>query len=334
MRPGDRPGSDRRVYRTAGAGPNPLAAPAGGPRGIALLEPRIRQYPGMSRPPPAATVPLPDGRRLAFREFGDPAGAPVVWCHGGLVCGADVGPADGAARGRGLRVIAPDRPGIGGSTGSPGRTTGDWADDVRGLMDVLGIAHAGVAGWSMGGQYALAVAALLPERVTGCVVVAGVPPLDDPGMLARLNRTDRAYTRLARRSAPAATASFEAVRAVATYSPAIYERTVRATLGAADAAAMRSLGAGTLAGWTAEAMLHPRGMVEEYLAWARPWGFSPSDVAVPTHVWQGTADRLVDVALGRRLAALVPEAHLHEVPDAGHLLAYARWGEVLRPFST
>jgi hypothetical protein len=51
------------------------------------------------------SVPLADGRVLAYREFGDPEGSPVVNCHGGLVCGLDVAPFDAAARAGGLRLI-------------------------------------------------------------------------------------------------------------------------------------------------------------------------------------------------------------------------------------
>ena len=51
------------------------------------------------------TIDIGDGRALAYREYGDPRGHPVVNCHGGLLCGLDVAPFDvapfdAAARGR------------------------------------------------------------------------------------------------------------------------------------------------------------------------------------------------------------------------------------------
>ena len=58
-------------------------------------------------------VRLRDGRRLGFTEYGDPAGFPVVNCHGGLACRLDVAAADGVARDASIRLISPDRPGIG-----------------------------------------------------------------------------------------------------------------------------------------------------------------------------------------------------------------------------
>ena len=42
------------------------------------------------------------GRMLACREYGEPEGAVVIYCHGGLACGLDVAPFDAAARAPGL----------------------------------------------------------------------------------------------------------------------------------------------------------------------------------------------------------------------------------------
>ena len=110
-------------------------------------------------------VVLADGRTLAYRAFGDPGGRPVVNCHGGLVSGLDVAPYDAAARQLGVRIISPNRPGIGGSSPQPGRTTLDWARDVGALLNGLALPRASVLGWSMGGQYTLACGAQLADRI-------------------------------------------------------------------------------------------------------------------------------------------------------------------------
>ena len=76
-------------------------------------------------------------------------------------------PAHFAARRLGIRLISPDRPGVGDSTIVMERRTLDWTGDVAVLMNSLGI-H----GWRLrlvlGGQYALALGRG-PERVSaGC----------------------------------------------------------------------------------------------------------------------------------------------------------------------
>ncbi|MGH9280537.1 MAG: alpha/beta fold hydrolase, partial [Acidimicrobiales bacterium] len=129
----------------------------------------------------AGRLQLTDGRYLAYRWFGaDPAGdgPVVVHNHGGLSSSLDAASAHEVAAAAGIRVLAPDRPGVGGSDRHPGHDVADWADDVAALLDHFGIGTGATTGWSMGGQYALALAARLPERVARAAVIAGCPPLD------------------------------------------------------------------------------------------------------------------------------------------------------------
>src|ERR1700712_4650984 len=99
---------------------------------------------------------LADGRRLAYYRFGDPDGAPVINCHGGLVSGLDVGLSDASAAASGLSIISPNRPGIGRSSRKTGHEILSWAEsDLVELVDQLGIDRFSVMGWSEGGQYAL-----------------------------------------------------------------------------------------------------------------------------------------------------------------------------------
>jgi pimeloyl-ACP methyl ester carboxylesterase len=67
----------------------------------------------------------------------------------------------------GVRAITLDRPGIGGSDPKAEHRVADWPADVIALADALGIDRFGVIGNSAGAPYALACAALIPERLTG-----------------------------------------------------------------------------------------------------------------------------------------------------------------------
>ena len=106
-----------------------------------------------------ASVPLPDGRVLAYEEYGVPTGFPILSFHGGLSSRLDAAPAHEAAVATGVRLIAPDRPGMGLSTYQPGRRLLDWPADVAHLADALGIERFAVMGWSAGGPYAAVCAA-------------------------------------------------------------------------------------------------------------------------------------------------------------------------------
>lgn len=271
-----------------------------------------------------ASLSLPDGRTLAYREYGDPQGAPVLNNHGGLVCGLDIGPADRVARELGLRIISPDRPGVGYSTLLEGRRTADWPADVAVLLGQLGFKECAAFGWSLGSEYALALgAAGLATRV---VVVGAVPPMA-AGHLAELNRTDRVLARLSTRRPAAARKVFAGMRR---RSSTVHRLTAR-TSGAADNRIIAELGG--FPEWMHHGLLQSEGAVEEYQAMCRPWGFSPSNVKCPVTVWQGTEDEFVPVSLARELVDGLPEADYREVRGAGHFLAYERWREVLEPLT-
>src|SRR4051794_12106692 len=79
-----------------------------------------RRPPVQAWPPHRNDVVVPDvktvtaaGGTVGYYEYGDPGGRPVMVFHGVPACGAGFAFADAAARQRGLRLVAPDRPGIG-----------------------------------------------------------------------------------------------------------------------------------------------------------------------------------------------------------------------------
>jgi pimeloyl-ACP methyl ester carboxylesterase len=117
-------------------------------------------------------VTLADGRVLEYLAFGDPGGWPVVLFPGTPAtagCGALVA---GAAAAAGVRLIAVSRPGYGASSPSPPGLV-SVASDTLELLDVLGLTRVGVHGISGGGPFALALAAVAPNRVGRVVVSAG-----------------------------------------------------------------------------------------------------------------------------------------------------------------
>jgi pimeloyl-ACP methyl ester carboxylesterase len=116
-------------------------------------------------------VRLADGRVLRTRDRGAADGRPVFLLHGGLGSRLVLDPLSATAA-AGLRLLSYDRPGFGGSTPQPGRTVADTAADVAAIADQLHLDGFAVWGESGGGPFALACAALLPDRV-----VAAAPGL-------------------------------------------------------------------------------------------------------------------------------------------------------------
>ncbi|MBB3754434.1 pimeloyl-ACP methyl ester carboxylesterase [Mycolicibacterium sp. BK634] len=272
------------------------------------------------------TLRLSDGRSVSYAQYGAADGAVVVNAHGGLACRLDVAAADNAARAAGIRLLSPDRPGIGDSDPQPGRTILDWTRDVAGMLDQLGVEHFSAMGWSMGGQYAAALAWALPERVKRVAIIAGALPLTEPGVFAQLPAFDRIYTRLSQRAPWLVKPCFAAMALTSRTAPGLYGRFAAGQLGSADAAVVRGEG-DEFARMSAEALRRPSGVVEDYRAWMRPWGFAPEQITVPVDVWGGQQDELVNIAWPRELARRIPGATLQERPG-GHFLAHLYYPDI------
>lgn len=117
-----------------------------------------------------ADVRVLDGPRhpIAYRRSG--SGAPLVLLHPLALSGEIWEPFAGRLRDR-FDVIAPDARGHGGSGWDRARfTVDDLADDLRDLLDLLGIEAAHLIGMSMGGSVAVSFAGRYPSRATGLVL--------------------------------------------------------------------------------------------------------------------------------------------------------------------
>jgi pimeloyl-ACP methyl ester carboxylesterase len=280
--------------------------------------------PQMSKIPSYAendhVVHLADGRRLSYLDLGDPDGQPVVSCHGGLSSRLDVLPAADAAQALGLRLVAPDRPGVGGSDRQPERTLLDWPSDISELTEQLGIARFAVMGWSLGGPYAMACAWALPHKVKALAVIAGTIPPTWPGSRSEIDRLDRVLLRLSENHPHLERSIFHLLHATAEHAPGLLAKQSGLVGSTADAVTTA----------IAQGLLDARGMTDEYQVFDAPWGFEPGDIATPTQIWQGTADELVPEEWGRRLAAGVPDATLHLVEGGTHFLWYEHWADIFQ----
>src|SRR6188474_375858 len=121
-------------------------------------------------------VQLQGGGVLAFEEYGDRSGMPVIFCHGWPSSRTMAQLADEPARALGVRIISPDRPGISGSSMQLDRKLSDWPRVVDRLVDDLGIGEFRILAVSGGAPYAYATAVAMPERVRAIAVVGGVIP--------------------------------------------------------------------------------------------------------------------------------------------------------------
>jgi pimeloyl-ACP methyl ester carboxylesterase len=288
----------------------------------------------MSSDPRTQMVQAPDGRQLEVVTAGPETGRCYLYHSGTPSAAGAYPPLVAELSKRNMRLVTFSRPGYAGSSAMAGRAVGDVATDVQAILDALKIGSFFCAGASGGGPHALACAALLPDRVIATATLAGVAPWPADGLdwftgmgqenLDEFGASMKGSDALEAYLTPEA-ASLNGVQpaAVAAALGGLVSDVDKAALGGGYAEYMaasfsRAVSTG-IAGWR-----------DDDIAFVTPWGFDLPSIQTPVAVWQGGADQMVPMAHGAWLAAHIPGAEPHLLPDEGHLsLALNKIGDVL-----
>lgn len=279
------------------------------------------------------TVRAHDGRRLSTQLYGDPDGRPVFLLHG--TPGSRLGPhpRSSVLHRLGVRLIAFDRPGYGGSDRLEGRRVADVAADVVAIADSYDLPRFAVVGRSGGGPHALACAALLPDRVSRAAVLVGIAPRAAAGLdwfdgMAQSNVNEFAaatayedivvYTHMVANAVRADPASL-----LARLQDDLPDQDRRVV---ADPG-IRSL---LLESYAEALRASAFGWVDDALAFCSPWGFDPATVTVPVLLWHGAHDVFSPASHARWLAERIPSAAVVVQAGAAHFGALDVLPDILR----
>jgi 3-oxoadipate enol-lactonase len=240
------------------------------------------------------TVPSSDGApALAYVEAGAPA-APVVLLLHSLGADSRMWRPQWDDLAASYRVLAMDSRGHGRSGWDGSVSVEAWSDDVERVLAHADVRRVCLVGVSMGGIQAMTYAARHPERVAGLVIADSFARVDADvaeGKIATLaGQAERlgmgaladAYVEDTFTSTPAPPSAHDIRDAIAGLDPAAYTATVR-TCFTADVA-----------------------------------GLLPRITAPALVVW-GERDAKTPLALSEAIAAGLPDARLHRIPEAGHL---------------
>jgi 3-oxoadipate enol-lactonase len=190
-------------------------------------------------------------------------------------------------------VIVPDLRGFGESTtiDTP-YTMDDYASDIVGLLDQLGIPKAAIVGHSMGGYVALAFAKLYPDRVSGLGLVSSQVLADPP------DRKEGRY----KSAADVAENGIGSV--VATMTPKF---TTDEKLQAFAHASMERQ--------------QPAAYIGALKAMAERTDSTPllSTLKVPVVIIHGDSDALIPIDRAREVKVSLPAAYLMELSSTGHM---------------
>lgn len=189
------------------------------------------------------------------------------------------------------RVLAPEQPGYGSSTGGEHlRDVHDVALYHRALLRSLGVAHVDVVGHSLGGMFAAELAAIAPDLVGRLVLVDAFGLwLDDEPAADPFGPAEQVAAAKWHGEAPAREPSNFVPDEAEPHGHVLF--------------AAQNLGAATRFMWP---------IAERGLRRRLP------HVTAPTLVVHGSSDGLLPVSYAEELARLLPDAELALVDGAGH----------------
>jgi len=282
----------------------------------------------LANPPPAEAPNFWEyapGKLLAWNEYGDPNGKPVFYYHGWPSSRLQARLAHHLARERNLRLIAMDRPGMGKSTLVPGRKLADWPPLMAAFADHLGIAKFGQIGVSGGGPYVLACAALIPERLTGSVVLAGMVPLPlTKEGTSGLHPLYRAMIPLRKGPSPFFSGLFRIAANVSAGNPGKFPLSalVRSLAKEDRALLLNSPELWDVATTSFSESVSTKGcgrgvMTDSEIYFQDP-GFNPSAITHPIRYWHGGDDKNIPASLVGELVTNMPHAELTVEAELGH----------------
>jgi pimeloyl-ACP methyl ester carboxylesterase len=287
---------------------------------MGMINPTARRDGGLSSP---------DGRSLAYAEWGTSSGPPVLLFHGGpgsrLFC-----PDYEATMSSGVRLITIDRPGFGGSDPHPGRTLLGWADDVAGLADALHLDRFAVIGFSSGGPHALVCAVALEERVNfvGTAAGAGASFDEAPHLY---DDEDTALALIAREDLDRAAViamSDEWVNTMAQAPESLFQEDLTPEGDMwlfSDGETLEEFEEVIRVGMRQG----PIGLAWDDIALDAPWGFKLENIRLPTNIWHGEQDLLESSEAVDFAAERIANCTVTTWPQDGHLGVMTHWSDVL-----
>jgi pimeloyl-ACP methyl ester carboxylesterase len=277
----------------------------------------------------ARIVVVPGGRRIGCAEYGDPSGLPVLALHGTPGSRLMFALSDGAARDRGIRLIAPERPGYGLSDYRRCEGLAQSAEDIVAVAAAYRLDRFAIVGVSGGGPYAVAAAAAMADRVSLLALVGPVGAVAE-----RRVRISRVHHLLFRVLAPAPIAPrafFRSLRYMVAQAPDTAHRWLLRRVKPCDreiltrpevrASLQAALGEGLRPG--------VEGALQDLRLYCAPWRLQLAEIDVPAIVWQGSDDTIVPPAAAYALARTLPNCRLDVMPAAGHYWVFGQFGLIL-----
>jgi pimeloyl-ACP methyl ester carboxylesterase len=278
-------------------------------------------------------IRMRSGRGLEVREYGDSTGHPVLFFHGLVGSHHQASYIAEQARQEGLRLVAPNRPGVGRSDFTERESPLDAVDDVEDLARALDLDEFSVIGISGGAPYALAILGRLSHRIKTVTLISGMGPIRLRGALRGMDRRRRVFLEVGSRSAGLATRVFRRARDRFCADPVRFLDRLITTWSLPDQEVFRRRAIYDLFMQDLHQVFTegtgPKDLAQE-LAVYRNFGFALQKLPGNKHVtlWQGLDDNIVPPAMAWAMARSLPSCEAHFV-RGGHFMAVDVAGQII-----
>lgn len=284
-----------------------------------------------SYPASEKQMTLRDGRVLSYGDFGPASGVPVILFHQLYGVRTERKKDEVLLKELNIRLVVPERPGVGLSSRHPGQRLEDYSRDICELADRLELERFCVIGISGGGPFAMACGVHLRERVMRLGLVASDIPIDEMPGGTKVGLPRTMLTSLSRHWPKGARALLEMRfrKMYADTEAAIVDFFEGGS--EPDKALLRNPEIYSIC----KRNLREAGQIpadvlaEELIMLSRPWGFSVTDIGVPTLLWHGRQDHYCSPEHAEALSALIPDCTPIIRDDWGHYFYYGQWRSLL-----
>lgn len=273
---------------------------------------------------------LPDGRKLGYDERGPWDGKPLFYFHGSPSSRVEsmLYISDELLQLLGVRLIVPDRPGMGLSDFQPNRRILDFPKDVLALADHLNIERFSALAYSLGGPYGLACAFSIPERLTKVGIVSGSAMFTEPELMKNINEGTRKFLTMPRES-PFASRLFLGMMMglMPRLAPKQFIAGAASVLPETDRAIVDSdpeFQKGFIRMVCEATRQGTRGAFHESLLSVTERGFRLEDVQMPILLWHGEQDQNIPVEMARYVDSVIPKCEAKFYPNEGHLSLFKK----------
>lgn len=271
----------------------------------------------------AKKLTLSNGRILAYEEYGDPSGHPIFYAHGGPGSRYEGVLFHQEAKNQNLRLICPDRPGMGESSYLENRSLLDYPKDICILADHLMIDRFGVLGWSGGGAHTIACAYEIPERLTCCISCSGYTNFSElPNAIEFLpSKADQIAARLSQKGSLFFQLFFYLLYINVRYFPKLYFDTLYKSVCQEDREILEDsqLRALFLMDQKEAIKQKGKGVAMDSAVHYVDWGFKLKDISKRVVVFHGTEDTIVPYQYAQNLKQKIPDCTLYTLNKDGHL---------------